>query len=55
MVGDGHRWSTGDLRAGGKDLRVGPGPSTGNIDNSVPNTKNVIATQAIGTESLSPV
>ena len=48
---------TDDVRAqrGTKDIRVGCGPSTGNIDNSVPKTKNAIATQAIGTESLSPV
>lgn len=49
------RCSTDDLRVGRGNLRVGSGPSTGNIDNSVPNTKKVIATQAIGIESLSPV
>ena len=36
-------------------VRVGLGPSTGNMDNSVPKTKNVIAVQATGTENLSPV
>lgn len=36
-------------------LRVGSGPSTGNMDRRVPNIKNTIATHAIGTENLSPV
>ena len=51
-----HGWDFGSgWVSGWHDLRVGCGPSTGNMDNSVPKIKNVIAAQAIGTDSPSPV